>query len=203
METGRDQRRVPRQEVMRAMDLNAGGRTAIVAALLVAAVATLALVAQQPAASDVTSQHLLDGFKNPTRWLMYSGDYSGARHSPLTQITPSNANRLAAQWAFQVENMVAGRGFEGTPLMIDGALYVTGNNNTAWAIDARTGRQLWRHRRQLPSGLTYGAGNASNRGFAVLGDRLFMGTLDAHLVALDRHSGKVLWDIVVDDFKVG
>ena len=70
-------------------------------------------------------------------------------------------------------------------------------------IDARTGRQLWRHRRQLPSGLTYGSGNASNRGFAVLGDRLFMGTLDAHLVALDRKTGRVLWDIAVDDFKVG
>jgi alcohol dehydrogenase (cytochrome c) len=171
--------------------------------LLVAAVATSRVVAQQPASAGVTDQDLLAGFGNPSRWLMYSGDYSGARHSPLTQIAPDNVHRLAAQWTFQAENMVSGRGFEGTPLMLDGVLYVTGNNNTAWAVDVRTGRQLWRYRRQLPSGLTYGAGNASNRGFAILGDRLFMGTLDAHLVALDRQTGKVLWDVVADDFTVG
>ena len=134
---------------------------------------------------------------------MYSGDYTGRRHSPLTQVTPANVNRLAAQWAFQADNMVPGRGFEGTPLMLDGVLYVTGNNNTAWAIDVRTGRQLWRYRRNLPPGLTYGSANASNRGFAVLGDLLFMGTLDAHLIALDRRTGKPVWDATVADFKVG
>jgi alcohol dehydrogenase (cytochrome c) len=171
-----------------------------------ALVTTLTVVAQQapaPSSPGVTSQDHLDGLKDPSRWLMYSGDYSGARHSPLKQITPDNVGKLAAQWTFQVENMVTGRGFEGTPVILDGVMYMTGNNNTAWAVDMRTGRQLWRHRRQLPSGLTYGAGNASNRGFAILGDRLFMGTLDSHLVALDRHSGKVLWDVVVDDFKIG
>lgn len=173
------------------------------AVLVAAAAATMTVVAQQPPSGHITGRDLLDGFGNPSRWLMYSGDYSGTRHSPLTQITPANVPRLAAQWTFQTEGMVTGRGFEGTPLMIDGVLYVTGNNNTAWALDARTGRQLWRYRRQLPPGLTYGAGNASNRGFAVLGDRLFMGTLDAHLIALDRDSGRVLWDVVVDDFKVG
>ena len=134
---------------------------------------------------------------------MYSGDYTGRRHSPLTQVTPGNVGRLAAQWAFQADNMVAGRGFEGTPLLLDGVLYVTGNNNTAWAINVRTGDQLWRYRRNLPPGLTYGSANASNRGFAVLGDLLFMGTLDAHLIALDRRTGKLVWDQTVENFKVG
>jgi alcohol dehydrogenase (cytochrome c) len=180
-----------------------GRARTIAAAALIVALASYGAIAQQPHSPEVTAQDLLDGFKNPARWLMYSGDYSGARHSPLRQISPGNVQRLAAQWTFQVENMVIGRGFEGSPLMLDGVLYITGNNNTAWAIDARTGRHLWRHRRQLPAGLTYGAANASNRGFAVLGDRLFMGTLDAHLVALDRRTGGVLWDITVDDFKVG
>ena len=106
---------------------------------------------------QVTYQDLLDGLKHPSRWLTYSGDYTGRRHSPLKQITPDNVSRLAAQWTFQAEGMATGRGFEGTPLVMDGVLYITGNNNTAWAIDARTGRQLWRYRRQLPSGLTYGA----------------------------------------------
>ena len=177
-------------------------RTSLVT-VLAALVAVVTVAAQHQASTEITAQQLLDGFKNPARWLMYSGDYSGARHSPLSQITPANVSRLSAQWTFQVENMVAGRGFEGTPLMIDGVLYITGNNNTAWAVDVRTGQQLWRYRRQLPAGLTYGSANASNRGFAVLGDRLFMGTLDAHLVALDRRTGGVVWDIAVDDFKVG
>ena len=156
-----------------------------------------------PRLTPVTSQDHLDGLKNTSRWLMYSGDYTGRRHSPLTQITPANVSRLAAQWAFQVDNMVPGRGFEGTPLQVDGVLYVTGNNNTAWAIDVRTGAQLWRYRRTLPPGLTYGAANASNRGFAILGDLLFMGTLDAHLLALDRRTGRIVWDTTVADFKVG
>jgi len=156
-----------------------------------------------PPLTAISSQDHLDGLKNTSRWLMYSGDYTGRRHSPLTQVTPGNVSRLAAQWAFQADNMVAGRGFEGTPLLLDGVLYVTGNNNTAWAINVRTGDQLWRYRRNLPPGLTYGSANASNRGFAVLGDLLFMGTLDAHLIALDRRTGKLVWDQTVENFKIG
>jgi alcohol dehydrogenase (cytochrome c) len=156
-----------------------------------------------PPLTAISSQDHLDALKNTSRWLMYSGDYTGRRHSPLTQVTPGNVGRLAAQWAFQADNMVAGRGFEGTPLLLDGVLYVTGNNNTAWAINVRTGEQLWRYRRNLPPGLTYGSANASNRGFAVLGDLLFMGTLDAHLIALDRRTGKLVWDQTVENFKVG
>jgi alcohol dehydrogenase (cytochrome c) len=86
---------------------------------------------------------------------------------------------------------------------MDGVLYITGNNNVAWAIDAKSGRQIWRYRRPLPPGLTYGAGNPSNRGFAALGDRLFMGTLDGHLLAFDRSTGRVVWDVVVEDYRLG
>ena len=201
-----------RQVRVRRVAATAGQHRAGAAVVVAAIVALGAVAAAQgpssaPASSggdaNITAQDLLDGLRNPSRWLMYSGDYTGRRHSPLTQITPANVDRLAAQWAFQADNMVPGRGFEGTPLMIDGVLYITGNNNTAWAIDVRTGRQLWRYRRQLPPGLTYGAANASNRGFAVLGDLLFMGTLDAHLLALDRRTGRVVWDTTVEDFKVG
>jgi alcohol dehydrogenase (cytochrome c) len=156
-----------------------------------------------PVLPAITSQDLHDGLKHPSRWLTYSGDYTGRRHSPLKQITPANASRLAAQWTWQAEGMPTGRGFEGTPLMMDGVLYITGNSNMAWAVDVRTGRQLWRYRRQLPAGLTYGGGNPSNRGFAAFGELLYMGTLDAHLVALDRNTGRVVWDVEVDDFKAG
>ena len=178
---------------------------ATTAAVSIAAQSTDTRLPPQPPPSLplITAQDLLDGFKQPSRWLMYSGDYSGKRHSPLTQITRDNVDRLAAQWTFQAEGMTLGRGYESTPLVVDGVMYLTGNSNYAWAIDMRTGRQIWRYRRALPQGLTYGGGNPTNRGFAALGDRLFMGTLDAHLISLDRNTGAVLWDVELDDFKLG
>ena len=92
-------------------------------------------IAPPPPLPTVTAKDLLDGLRNPGRWLTYSGDYTGQRHSPLTQITPANVSRLSSQWTFQAEGMPVARGFEGTPLMMDGVLYITGNNNYAWAID--------------------------------------------------------------------
>ena len=165
--------------------------------------AGVVLAIAQQAAPEVTYQDLLDGLKDPTRWITYSGDYSGQRHSPLKQITPENARHLVAQWTFQTETTARGRGFEATPLILDGVLYVTGPNNYAWALDARTGKMFWRYRRELPADLTYGASAPVNRGFGILGDRLFLTTLDAHLVALDTKTGNVLWDIELADYKAG
>ena len=159
--------------------------------------------AQEGAGPLVTYQDLLNGLKNAASWLTYSGDYSGQRHSPLKQITPENARRLTAQWTFQTETLARGRGFEATPLVLDGVMYVTGPNGFAWALDARTGRPFWRYRRDLPNNLTYGASAPVNRGFGALGDRLFITTLDAHLLALDMKTGNVLWDIELADYKLG
>src|SRR5262245_23849517 len=158
-------------------------------------------IAPPPAPAPVSSRDLLDGLKDPTRWLSFHGDYSGQRHSPLTSISPGNVGRLAAEWTFQTGTMTRGRGFEATPLAYDGVLYVTGSNDFAWALDARTGRPFWSYRRELPNDLTYGAQAPVNRGFAMLGDRLFMATLDAHLLAFDRRTGKILWDVVLADYK--
>ncbi|HEV3060495.1 MAG TPA: PQQ-dependent dehydrogenase, methanol/ethanol family [Vicinamibacterales bacterium] len=155
--------------------------------------------AATPSSPIITPSDLVDGLKDSSRWLTYSGDYSGQRHSPLTQITPENVDRLTAQWTFQTGTLGS---FQTTPIVVDGVLYVTGFNNTAWAIDARTGRQIWRYRRELPEGLKLCCG-AINRGFGVLGDRLFMGTLDAHLVALDMKTGGVLFDVELVDHKAG
>jgi alcohol dehydrogenase (cytochrome c) len=151
----------------------------------------------------VTARDLLDGFKNPARWVTYSGDYTGQRHSPLSNITPANVHRLVPEWTFQTGTLTRGRGFEATPLAWDGVLYVTGSNNLAWALDARTGRPFWQYRRELPSDLTYGAQAPVNRGFAMLGDRLFMVTLDAHLLAFNRSTGKIVWDVVLADYTIG
>jgi len=159
--------------------------------------------ARSGADPGIGDRDLLDGLKDPSRWLTFSGDYTGRRHSPLTQITRENVGRLAAEWTFQTGTVTRGRGFEATPLALDGVLYVTGSNDLAWALDARTGRPFWQYRRELPNDLTYGAMAPVNRGFGLLGDRLFMTTLDAHLLAFDRSSGRIVWDVVLADYRVG
>jgi alcohol dehydrogenase (cytochrome c) len=167
-------------------------RRATTLAVVVAILAWRGLAVGQ----EISSQQLLDGLKNPSLWLTYSGDYSGQRHSPLTQITPSNVQQLTVQWAFQTG--VLGR-FEATPLVIDGIIYVTGPNNFAWAIDGRTGRRIWTYQHQMPDL----PGTNVNRGFAVLGNKLFMTTIDSHLVALDMKTGNVIWDSVIAERKRG
>src|SRR5436190_3965515 len=170
-------------------------------ALLILFAATL--LAQQSQSPNITYNDLLRGLDRPSSWLTYSGDYTGRRHSPLTQITPENVKRLSAQWTFQSETLAPGRGFEGTPLLIDGVLYLTGSNNFAWAINARTGRSIWRYRRELPPDMTSGSSYPVNRGFAMLGDRLFMVTLDAHLLSLNSKTGDVVWDVAMEDYRRG
>ena len=170
--------------------------------ILTAAGAIVGAQQQRPAGPPtVTNQDLLNGLKDPTRWLMSGGDYGGQRHSPLTQITTENVNRLEPQWTFQTEAL--GR-FETTSLLLDNVLYVTGPtgaNNVAWALDARTGRQIWRFRRELPSGVTPCC--RVNRGFGIIGDRLFMTTRDAHILALDIKTGAIVWDATMGDYKLG
>jgi alcohol dehydrogenase (cytochrome c) len=167
--------------------------------IVIGTLTVVALGAQQAAAPQVTSQDLLGGLKDPSRWLTYGGDYNGHRHSPLTQITPDNVNQLVSQWTFQTGTLGS---FQSTPLVVDGVLYVTGYNNNAWAIDARSGRSIWRYRRNLPEDLRNCCGPV-NRGFAALGDRLFMATIDAHLLALDMKTGGVLYDVELADYKLG
>ena len=173
------------------------GLVVIGAAALVAAVA-----AQDVPPPLVSAQELLEGLKaDGSRWLMFGGNYTNQRHSPLTQITPANVSRLAPQWVFQTDT--AGR-FETTPLVRDNVLYVTGPLNMAWAVDARTGREIWRYKRELPptGGLTACCGLV-NKGFGVLGDRLFTTTLDAHLLALNMKTGAIVWDTTLADYSKG
>src|SRR5580765_7557851 len=121
--------------------------------ILILALGVLVTAAQQQAAQvPITERDLLEGLKNPSRWLTFSGDYTGQRHSPLKLLTPQNVAGLVAQWVFQTDVPgLPGRGLENTPLVVDGILYVTGNNNQAWAIDGRTGRPIWRYSRRLPA----------------------------------------------------
>jgi alcohol dehydrogenase (cytochrome c) len=182
--------------------IGSGGRIGRRMSVLAIVLASGLAVAQERPPSGLTAADIQRGYKDPGSWPTYSGDYTGQRHSPLTQITPANVHRLAAQWTFQT-GIIPRRGYEGTPLVADGVMYLTGPFNSVWAVDARTGRQFWRYRRDLPTDLTYGAISPVNRGVGLLGDRLFLPTADAHLVALDAASGNVVWDTTMADYKIG
>jgi alcohol dehydrogenase (cytochrome c) len=149
------------------------------------------------AGSGPSYQRIIAAAHEPENWLTYSGEYRGWRHSALDQINATNAAHLSLQWAFQTADLGQ---FESTPLAVDGILYGTGQNDRAFALDARTGRPLWRYQRNLPDKLQPCCGMV-NRGFALLGDRLFMATLDAHVIALDTKTGSLLWDTTAADYR--
>jgi alcohol dehydrogenase (cytochrome c) len=169
-------------------------------ALLVVPLGAIAIAQQAVPSPQVAIQEIVDGLKpDGSRWLTFGGNYANHRFSPLTQITPDNVAKLQPQWTFQTATL---GNFETTTLVRDNILYVTGPQNMAWALDARTGKQIWRYRRELPPGLTACCGLV-NHGFGVLADKLFMTTLDAHLIALDMKTGAVAWDATMEEYKNG
>ena len=147
--------------------------------------------------AQVSYDRILKANGEPRNWLTYSGDYNSWRYSGLEQINASNAGNLALQWAFQTADLGQ---FETTPLVIDGVLYGTGQDNRAFALDARTGRTIWRYQRRLPDKVLACCGMV-NRGFAALGEHLFMATLDGHVLALDMKTGNVIWDVEAADYR--
>ena len=154
------------------------------------AVAVLSFLVPQ-ASAQVTSERLLNSSKEPQNWLMYSGNYAGHRFSALDQINTSNAASLVPKWAYQT---MAGGKFETTPLVVDGVLYGTGQEDRVFALDARSGRPIWQYQRALPVDIKPCCGRV-NRGMAILGDKVFVATLDAHVLALDAKTGAVVWDV--------
>ena len=130
---------------------------------------------------QVTPDRLVRAADEPQNWLTYSGTYSGQRYSALTQIDPANVKNLEMKWLLQ--NQVAGP-WESSPLVVDGIMYLTQRPNDVIAVDASTGRIFWIYKYVGATESKVCCG-ANNRGLAILGDTLFMGTLDAHLVALD------------------
>ena len=131
-------------------------------------------------------------------WPTYHGRLSGNRHSALDQINTTNVGRLAPKWTFQVPG--ASGTLQMTPVVVEGLMYVTAAN-AVWALDARTGRQVWHYSRPRTSGLVGDPASGINRGVAVLGDRVFLQTDHAHLIALHRMTGQLLWDAEMADYR--
>ena len=130
----------------------------------------------------------------PGDWPTYHGRLDGNRHSTLSQITTANVKNLSVQWIHSV------RGFDNemTPLVLDGIMYVTATNQVS-AIDAATGREIWRYSRPRSAGLRGDAAIGFNRGVAVLGSRVFLVTDNAHLIAVSRVNGALLWEVVLPE----
>lgn len=144
---------------------------------------------------QVSSDRLLNAAKEPQNWLTYSGTYSGQRYSALGQIDPSNVKNLEVKWVFQSQTT---HKFEATPLVVDGIMYLTQPPNDIVALDAKTGRVFWVYPyTPLPNARP--CCGFVNRGLAILGDTLFMATVDAHLIAVDARNGAPVWKAKVAD----
>jgi alcohol dehydrogenase (cytochrome c) len=167
-----------------------------VATFILLAIATATNVTAQ----NVTYQRLLNADKEPQNWLTFSGSYLGRRYSTLDQITPTNAKNLELKWVFQAQSL---QKLEATPLVVDGIMYITQPPNDVVALDAKTGRVFWIYQYRAAASATGPCCGLINRGLAILGNALYMGTIDMHLVAIDAKSGHQLWDVQVADYAAG
>jgi alcohol dehydrogenase (cytochrome c) len=129
-------------------------------------------------------------------WPTYNGDFNGNRYTKLTQIDKSNVSRLVPKWTFAFPGAAF---LEMTPVVVEGIMYAT-NGNECYALDAGNGRVLWHFKRPRTKGVTGGGASGINRGVAWKGDRIFMVTDNAHLLALNRYTGRVEWDIEMADW---
>ncbi len=132
----------------------------------------------------------------PGEWPSYNGTLNGNRHSPLDRINRTNAGRLTLQWVFSMQYF----GLEATPLVAGGVMFVTGPNQV-YALDARSGQEIWRYSRPRSTSPSVAgdAAKGANRGAALLGDRVFYATDDAHLICLDRLTGALRWDVYMPE----
>ncbi|HLT01695.1 MAG TPA: PQQ-dependent dehydrogenase, methanol/ethanol family, partial [Geminicoccaceae bacterium] len=165
----------------------------------VAACAALALAGckERAAEGGIDADRLTNAAADSANWITYGRDYAEQRYSPLDQISAETVGELGLVWFADLDTA---RGQEGTPLVIDGTIYIT----TAWskvkAYDGATGEPLWQYDPEVPGEIAPKACcDVVNRGMAAWGDRLYLGTLDGRLVALDRNSGEEVWSKLTVD----
>ena len=146
--------------------------------------------------SPITDERLLK--PEPENWLMYRATYDGWGYSPLDQITPRNVKRLVPVWTFSTG---VDEGHQAPPIVNNGVMFITTPQNQVLALDARKGDLLWRYRRELPEDLFQL--HPTNRGVGLYGDKVYLATVDAYLVALDAKTGEVVWETEVENYLAG
>ena len=154
---------------------------------------------KQESLKPVTQERLLRGTEDTSAWLMYGGNYQSWRFSPLKDINRQNVKKLTPAWIFQPG---VPEQLEASPIVADGILYLSTSYSHLFALNAVTGEPIWKYDHPLPNDLRICCG-PTNRGVAIAADKVFLTTLDAHLVALERKTGKVAWDTKVDDYTNG
>jgi len=146
------------------------------------------------------SQSMLSGAGGQNQnWLHTNGSYDQRRYYPGNQINTGNVKKLRAAFVVQTEVMES---METAPIVIDGVMYLTTSHNHIYAVDAATGKEFWHYKHKMGPVTTFCCG-PNNRGVAISGNKLFMGTLDAKLLAFDAKSGKVLWETQIEDPEKG
>jgi len=155
----------------------------------------IAFACTSAVAAEIDYERIIDADSEPQNWLTYNGGYDSQRFSSLKQINHKNVASLKLQWVLQ--NQVFGA-WQSNPIVVDGIMYITQRPNDIMALDPITGRVFWVYE-HAPDPNSQVCCGANNRGVAVLGDRVFMGTLDGRLVAVDRINGKELWNVEVGD----
>ena len=154
----------------------------------------LALATVAVASAQVSFERLLQSDKEPQNWLTYSGNFKSQRYSTLNQVTPENVKNLELQWVYQARSLEK---YEATPLVVDGVMYTIQNPDDVVALDPVTGRVFWTFS-WTPSTEARPCCGRLSRGVGIVGDKVFLGTIDARLIALDARSGKPVWNIEVD-----
>ncbi|MEP3280008.1 MAG: PQQ-binding-like beta-propeller repeat protein [Stappiaceae bacterium] len=149
--------------------------------------------------ANVTQDMLTRADGDGNNFLHTNANYAQTRYYPARQINTQNVNNLRPAWIFQTEIVDS---LETSPIVVNGVMYVTTSFNHVYALDAKTGEQIWHHKHNMGPITTYCCG-PNNRGVAVDGDRLFFGTLDAKLVALDAKTGKQVWETEIADPELG
>jgi len=155
-----------------------------------------AAIAVRAQSQPVTFDRLVKADQEPANWMMYSQTYNGWRFSRLNQINTQTVKNLQVKWLFQGRHE---QKFETTPLVVDGIMYLTRPENDIFAVDAETGRVLWVYSHKNPE-RTYNCCGKVNRGLAILGNTLFMNTLDMHIIAIDAKSGREIWKTKMYDY---
>jgi len=152
-----------------------------------------------PKGISVSQSHLDAAAGDGNNFLHSNGSYAQTRYYPANQINTGNVARLKPAFVFQTEVLES---METAPIVVDGIMYLTTSYNHIYAIDAVTGQQFWHYKHKQGPVTTYCCG-PNNRGVAIMNDRVFMGTLDAKLLALDAKTGKVLWSTQIADPELG
>lgn len=158
-----------------------------------------------PVVAGLNYERLLNAREEPQNWLTYYGAYNGQRYSPLDQINTENAKRIVPAWVFQagMTGLIAGSStysFEAAPIVVDGIMFLSGWDGWVWALDAKTGVEIWRYKHAIPFDVSLCCGNV-NRGVAVAQGKVFFVTANARVLALDATTGKRAWERTYGDVR--